>query len=58
MASMVMLFAVDPALSLDGITIGSKVVIVLAVDFSHNAYRVERIDKLDPATVLDFGAPN
>jgi Cu/Ag efflux protein CusF len=55
MDSMVMLLEVDPRLALDGISIGTKVEVLLAVDFQRNTYRLERLDRLPPETVLVFG---
>jgi len=55
MDSMVMLLAIERSLSLEGIAPGSKVEVLLSVDFARGAYRVERLVKLPDSTVLAFG---
>jgi len=55
MDSMVMLLAIERPLSLEGIALGTKVEVLLSVDFARGTYRVERLVKLPDSTVLTFG---
>ena len=56
MDAMVMPFEVGPGASLDGVQVGDKVEVRLAVDFSGPALRLELVKELPPETVLELGA--
>lgn len=55
MHAMVMPFAVGPDLPLGGLAPGDKVELRFAVDWGRVAFWVEGLQKLPPATPLDFG---
>lgn len=55
MDAMVMPFALEPGVSLDGVGLGDAVEVVLAVDFGRPMLRVERLRKLPAGTALTFG---
>lgn len=55
MSAMVMPFAVDPGVSLDGVVPGAKVRFRLAVDFGRNRLAIESLERLPADTALDFG---
>ena len=55
MASMIMPFRVEPPANAQDLALGDKVEIRFAVDWLRPAFRVERIEKLPPATPLRLG---
>jgi Cu/Ag efflux protein CusF len=55
MSAMVMPFGVDPGVSLDGVTPGTKVRFRLAVDWSRNRLAIESLEPLPADAPLDFG---
>lgn len=54
MSSMVMTFDVAPAVSLDGVGVGDKVELQLAVGWSPPALRVDALRRLPAETALEF----
>jgi len=54
MGSMVMPFRLDPPVLAGGIAVGDKVEMRFAVDWSRNAFWIERLDKLPADTPLRF----
>jgi len=55
MASMVMPFAVGPAVSLAGVSVGDKVEVRLLVNWAEPAFRVEGVARLPEGTELRLG---
>lgn len=54
MNAMVMTFEVAPAVSLDGVAVGDKVEVRLAVGWSPPVLRVDALRRLPPDTALEF----
>lgn len=54
MSSMVMTFDVAPAVSLDGVAVGDKIELQLAVGWSPPALRVDALRRLPAETALEF----
>jgi len=55
MDAMVMPFGVASAVPLGGLAPGDKVEVLIAVDWARPAFGIERLRKLPPDTVLEFG---
>jgi Cu/Ag efflux protein CusF len=55
MNSMVMPFPVEKKVSLDGLAVGDKVEVTMAVDWGEGYFQLERVQKLPRSTKLHFG---